>query len=125
MVLKLLHEYTTTYRGVAGIRMLNTHYPDTDEQIRTILKPCQLGNYQYENTVLSYYISTLLLCIKPIKPYLLANYQYENTVLSYYISTLLLCIKPNLSHATIACTVIMYYYKYTVLIPTGKRSYQK
>jgi hypothetical protein len=42
-----------------------------------------------------------------------------HTVLSYYISTLLLCIKPNLSHATIACTVIMYYYKYTVLFPTG------
>ncbi len=41
MVLKLLHEYTTTYRVVAGIRMLNTHYPDTDEQIRTILKPYQ------------------------------------------------------------------------------------
>jgi len=25
MALRLLHEYTTTYRVVAGIRMLNTH----------------------------------------------------------------------------------------------------
>ncbi len=56
---------------------------------------------------------------------LVGNYQYENTVLSYYISTLLLCVKPNLSHAIIACTVIMYYYNYTVIIPTGKWSYQE
>ena len=62
-MLRCVHEYTNTYRVVAGIRMLNTHYPDTDEQIRTILKPYQLGNYQYENTVLSYYISTLLLLL--------------------------------------------------------------
>ena len=76
--------------------MLNTHYQTLMSRYKAILKPYQLGNYQY-----------------------------ENTVLSYYISTLLLCIKPNLSHATIACTVIMYYYKYTVIIPTGKWSYQE
>ncbi len=79
MALKLLHEYTTTYRVVADIRMLNTHYQTLMSRYKAILKPYQLGNYQY-----------------------------ENTVLSYYISTLLLCIKPNLSHATITCTVIMY-----------------
>ncbi len=76
--------------------MLNTHYQTLMSRYKAILKPYQLGNYQY-----------------------------ENTVLSYYISTLLLCIKPNLSHALIACTVIMYYYKYTVLIPAGKLSYQE
>ena len=96
MALKLLHEYTTTYRVVADIRMLNTHYQTLMSRYKAILKPYQLGNYQF-----------------------------ENTVLSYYISTLLLCIKQNLSHATIACTVIMYYYKYTVIIPTGKWSYQE
>ena len=90
MALKLLHEYTTTNRVVADIRMLNTHYQTLMSRYKAILKPYQLGNYQYENTVLSYYISTLLLCIKPLKPYLLGNYQYANTVLSYYISTLLL-----------------------------------
>ena len=85
-----------TYRVVAHIRMLNTHYQTLMSKYKAIYKSYQLGNYQY-----------------------------ENTVLSYYISTLLLCIKQNLSHATIACTVIMYYYKYTVIIPTGKWSNQE
>ena len=49
-----------------------------------------------------------------------SNYKYENTVLIYYISPLLLCIKPIFSYLTIACTVIMYYYRYTEIIPTGK-----
>ncbi len=96
MALKLLHEYTTTYRVVTEIRMLYTHYQTLMSRYKAILKPYQLGNYQY-----------------------------ENTVLSYYISTLLLCTKRNLSHATIACTVIIYYYKCTVIIPTGKWSYQE
>ncbi len=39
MALKLLHEYTTTYRVVADIRMLRKHAsPDTDEQIQSYLK---------------------------------------------------------------------------------------
>ncbi len=66
MALKLLHEYATTYCVVADIIMLlNTHYQTLMSRYKAILKPYQLGNYQYENTVLSYYISTLLLCIKP------------------------------------------------------------
>ena len=32
----------------------------------------------------------------------------------------MVCINPILSYLTIACTVIMYYYRYTEIIPTGK-----
>ena len=40
MALKLLHEYTTTYRVVADIRANAKHaLPDTDEQIQSYLKP--------------------------------------------------------------------------------------
>ena len=45
---------------------------------------------------------------------------FTDTLVHYYY-----VLSRNLSHAIIACTVIMYYYKYTVLIPTGKRSYQE
>jgi hypothetical protein len=76
MALTLLHEYTTTYRVVADIRMLNTHYQTLMSRYKAILKPYQLGNYQYENTVLSYYISTLLLCIKPCR-----NSMHGNNIL--------------------------------------------
>jgi hypothetical protein len=57
MALKLLHEYTTTYRVVADIRMLNAHDQTlmSRYKVQSYLKPYQLGNYQYENTVLSYY----------------------------------------------------------------------
>ncbi len=52
-LLKLLslHEYTTTNRVVADIKMLNTHYalPDTDEQIQSYLnlKPSNLLVVKY------------------------------------------------------------------------------
>ena len=39
MALKLLHEYTTTYRVVADIRMLNTHYHTLMNRYKAILNP--------------------------------------------------------------------------------------
>ena len=63
MAIKLLHECTATNRVVSDIRMLNTHYQTLMNRYKAILKPYLLGNYQYENTVLSYYISTLLLLV--------------------------------------------------------------
>ncbi len=59
MALKLLHEYTTTYCVVADIRMLNTHYQTLMSRYKAILKPYQLGNYQYENTGIDLALTTL------------------------------------------------------------------
>ncbi len=67
MALKLLHEYTTTNPVVADIRMLNTHYQTLMSRYKDILRLVTYSNtrsLQVRNTVLSNYISTLLLCIK-------------------------------------------------------------
>ena len=63
MAVKLLHEYTTTYRVVADIRMLNTHYQTLMSRYKAILK------LQVRNPVLSYapheYTTTIMYLADP------------------------------------------------------------
>ncbi len=47
MALKLLHEYTTIYRVVADIRMLNTYYQTLMSRYKAILNPI---NYELHSS---------------------------------------------------------------------------